>query len=121
MWYDHCDDAYFATIHDFTALFSDENHSTIIYARRTLAWCNTDNGLYQGLHAANNSGDWRWRFAGFHSGNWVLHHTSACWWSGWSIDFKYDCLSYAEVAELVACRGAWRYFAGGRSGSLLGL
>ena len=30
-------------------------------------------------------------------GNWLLHHTSACWWSGWSVDFKYDCLSHAKV------------------------
>ena len=33
--------------------------------------------------------------------------TSACWWAGWSIDFKYDRVSYAKIAKLVvgSCLG----------------
>ena len=105
--HDYSDDTHLAALYDSPTLFCNEDYSTVLYAGCTFAWRNANNGLYQGVCSTNYSGCRCGRAFGLYSGNRLLYYTSACWWTGWSIDFKYDRVSYAKIAKLVfgSCLG----------------
>ena len=102
-------------------LYSVMKTIAILYASGALARRDADNRLHQGLHAADGARDRRRRVARVHPCDRLLYHAGPCWRPGRPADLEHDRLSHAEIAELVAGRGAWRSAARRRAVPILGL
>ena len=89
-------------------------------AARSLG-CNTDYCLPSGLLPADRAGHCGGNLARLHYRDWLLHHASTCWRSGWTADLKYHCFPHAKIAELEFGSRPWCHSSCRCSDTLLAL
>jgi len=91
-------------VHDLAALFGDEDHPALLYARGQIAWRHQLDSVLAGLCTPDRAWHRGRKPARLHPGDRLLHHAGTGRRSGWPADLQFHRLSHAKIAELVARR-----------------